>query len=283
MIDTDNKTISTLTNLIEAASAWEAEARLLGNISAREILAACHAGRNAVMSSSYLQADSDELHAAQCAAGVVDSEENLVDYIKKTKNRADGSDAESCVEIRRSLVITRVKMHKMAEVLAEAARDISQSLTETARHNCTSKKRPEGREHLPIAYELDRTESIMARLREENARNRDIRATHDQLRNELAEKDVAMTKLLVSFANLRKAYEENEDAVGKLQIDLECARDSAASADANNLRLMRERDEVIKKWDKAEHALDEERKAHRITRDELNTKIDSFSDDNYPY
>jgi hypothetical protein len=80
------------------------------------------------------------------------------------------------------------------------------------------KPRPEGRGHLPIAYELDRAEAITARLRKENA------------------------QLKESFANLRKAHEENEDAVTKLQIE---ADTDYADAQAN---------------------LDIEKKAHEITR-----------------
>jgi hypothetical protein len=108
------------------------------------------------------------------------------------------------------------------------------------------KPRPEGRGHLPIAYELDRAEAITARLRKENA------------------------QLKESFANLRKAHEENEDAVTKLQIEADTDyADAQANLDiekkahstTRSLHAM-----ALQRGVDLEEKLDIEKKAHEITR-----------------
>jgi len=145
-------------------------------------------------------------------------------------------DAEWGGELRRKLGVARGMLDTVADDLEEVGgweetvKEIRQTLRETADMSDAPKPRPEGRGHLPIAYELDRAEAITARLRKENA------------------------QLKESFANLRKAHEENEDAVTKLQIE---ADTDYADAQAN---------------------LDIEKKAHEITRGMLALSVQWISE-----
>jgi len=183
---------------------------------------------------------------------------------------AEAAEAERAVvadwggEIRRKLGIARGHLDGVAQDLEEAGgweetvKEIRQTLRETADMSDAPKPRPEGRGHLPIAYELDRAEAIAKRLvRQDRDLKKEIVSLRRSLEHERiasrAESDALREKLAFrvhepgTFAALQAEVERlrsNSDS-------LHAAYDAAGISDLQNLaqhiKSMRaERDALLK-------------------------------------
>ena len=173
-------------------------------------------------------------------------------------------DAEWGGAVRRKLGIARGKLDGVADDLEEVGgweetvKEIRQTLRETADMSDAPKPRPEGRGHLPIAYELDRAEAIAKRLvRQDRDLKKEIVSLRRSLEHERiasrAESDALREKLAFrvhepgTFAALQAEVERlrsNSDS-------LHAAYDAAGISDLQNLaqhiKSMRaERDALLK-------------------------------------
>ena len=159
--------------------------------------------------------------------------------------KAPMGDADWGGAIRSKLGIARGKLDGLAQELEEVGgweetiKEIRQTLRETIDPNPPEPKpRPPGREHLPTSYELDRAESITARLRDELRAEREAHGTtHGELQKVERERDGALARLAAS-EHVRDSLHDTLRGMGeKLQaFDLERELRSRAQEESKRLR-----------------------------------------------